>query len=72
MWITHRLSLLDKKQKTTINLVNKKDNKYFQYTITVALSYEERKKDSKRITKIKPFLNKCNWEGTNYPSAKHD
>ena len=27
----------------------------FQYAITVALNHEEIKKDSQRITKIKPF-----------------
>ena len=29
-----------KKQKTTKNLINKKDNKYFQYAVTVALNPE--------------------------------
>ena len=53
-----------------INPINKKDNKCFQYTVTVALNYEEIKKDPQRITKIKPFINKYNWEGINYPSGK--
>ena len=35
-----------------MNPVNKIDNKYFQYVITVALNYEQIKKDPKRITKI--------------------
>ena len=56
-----------KNKKATINPVNKIDNKYFQYVITVALNYEQIKKDPKRITKIKPFINKYNWEETNYP-----
>ena len=25
-----------------------------------------------RIAKIKPFINKYNWDGTNFPSEKHD
>ena len=25
-----------------------------------------------RITKIRPFINECNWEGINYPSEKDD
>ena len=25
-----------------------------------------------RIAKIKPFINKYNWDGTNLPSEKHD
>ena len=58
----------DKKQKVAINPINKKDNKCFQYAATVALNYEEIKKDSQRITKIKPFINKYNWERINFPS----
>ena len=37
------------------------------YAVTVTLNYEEIKKDPKRITKIKPFMNKYN-----YPSEKDD
>ena len=49
-----------KNKKATINSINKKDNKCFQYAVTVALNHEEMKKDSQRITKIKPFINKYN------------
>ena len=55
-----------------INPINKKDNKCFQYTVTVALNCEEIKKDPQRITKIKRFINKYNWEGINIPSEKDD
>ena len=58
------------KKKAIINPINKKDNKCFQYAITVALNYEEIKKDPQRITKIKPFINKYNWKGINVPSEK--
>ena len=30
------------------------------------------KKNTERITKIKPFINKYNWEGMNFPSEKDD
>ena len=46
-----------KNKNTTINPINEKDNKYFVYDVTVALNYEEIKKDPQRITKIKPFIN---------------
>ena len=59
-----------KSKKVTINPINKKDNKCFQYSITVAWNYEEIKKDSRRITKIKPFINKYIWEGINFSSHK--
>ena len=40
--------------------------------MTVALHYEEIKKDPQRIPKIKPFINNCNWEGINFTSEKDD
>ena len=39
----------------------------FQYAETVTLNHEEIKKDPPRVTKIKPFINKSNWEGINFP-----
>ena len=50
--------------------MNKKDNKCFPYAVTAALSYEEIKKDPQKITKIKPFIKKYNWEGIYFPSEK--
>ena len=49
-----------KNKKATINPINKKDNKCFEYTVTVALNHEEIKKVMQRIAKIKPVINKCN------------
>ena len=63
---------MDKNKKPTINPINKKDNKCFQYPLSAVLSYEETKKDSQRITKIKPFINKYNWEVIKFPSEKDD
>ena len=39
-------------KKATINPGNNKDNKCFQYAVTVALNHKEIKKDPQRITKI--------------------
>ena len=69
-WIIYRFSILDKKQ--TINPINKKDNKCFQYTVPVASNHEEIKKVSQRMTKMKPSINKYNWEGIHFPSEKDD
>ena len=49
-----------KNKKATINPINKKDNKCFQYAITVFLNHEEIQKDLQIITKIKPFIKKYN------------
>ena len=61
---------MDGNKKATINLINKKENKCFQYAVTVSLNYKEIKSNLQRITKIKAFINKFNWEGINYPSKK--
>ena len=49
-----------KNKKATINPIDKKDNKCFQYAVTVVLNHEEARKDPQRITNIKPFRNKYN------------
>ena len=60
-----------KNKKATINPIHKKDNKCFQYTVTVALNHEEIKKDlQKRMAEIKYFINKYNWERINFLSKK--
>ena len=71
-WIIYRFSWLDKKRIGTINLIIKKDNKCFQYAVTFAVNNEEIKKDAQRITKNKPFINKYNWLGIDFPSEKDD
>ena len=49
-----------KNKKATINPKNK-DDKCFQYALTVALNYEKIKKDPERTSKIKPFIDQYNW-----------
>ena len=44
----------------------------FQHVILVVLNHEEIKKGLQRITKIKPFVNKYNWEIINFPSETDD
>ena len=61
-----------KNKKATINLVNKKDKKCLQYGATIELNHEEIKKYPQRITRTKPFINKYNWQGINFPSEKDD
>ena len=61
-----------KNKKTTTNPINKKDNKRFQYAVTVVLNHEEIRKDPQRITKIKPPINKYDREGIIFPSEKND
>ena len=60
-----------KKKKATINLKNT-DDKCFQHAAIVALNYEEIKWNPERVSNIKPFMNKYNWKGINYPSKVDD
>ena len=55
----------------TINPKNN-DDKCFQYALTVALNYEQIKKDPERILKIKPFIDKCNRREMDFPSHSKD
>ena len=54
-------------KNATINPQNKKDDKCFQYGLTVALSYEKIKHDRQRASKIKPFINQYNWNEIDFP-----
>ena len=64
-------SLLLKNKKAKINPKNN-DSKCFQYALTVALNHEQIKKDPQRITKIKPFIDQCNWKEIDFPSHNKD
>ena len=56
-----------KKKKETINPKNTND-KCFQYTATVELNHEEIESYPGRVSSVKLFINKYNWERINYPS----
>ena len=60
-----------KKKKATINPKNR-DDECFQYAATVALNYEETESYLERVSNIKPFINKYNWDEINYPSKTED
>ena len=65
-------SLFDKNKKATTHPINKKDQKCFQNAVPLALNHGEIKKEPQRITKIKPFINKHNWEIINYKIMKNN
>ena len=60
-----------KNKKTTINSKDN-DDKCFQYALTAALNYEQTKKDPQRISKIKSFIDQCNWKEIDFPSHSKD
>ena len=60
-----------KNSKATNNPINKKIN-VFNMMQHFPLDHKEIEKDSGRIAKIKPIIDKYNWERINYPSEKDD
>ena len=54
------------KQKATINPKNK-DDKCFQFALTVVLNYQNIKKDPQRISKIKLLIDQYNWKEISFP-----
>ena len=60
-----------KDKKSTINPKNN-DDKCFQYAATLALNLDKIKKDPQRVSKIKPFIEKYNWEDIDFPSTSKD
>ena len=60
-----------KDKKSTINPKNN-DDKCFQYAVTFALNFDKIKKDSQRVSKIKPFIEKYNWEDIDFLSTSKD
>ena len=53
-----------KNKKSIINPKNKGD-KCFQYVVTVALNYGEIQSHPERVSNIKSFINRYNWESIN-------
>ena len=60
-----------KDKKSTKNPKNN-DDKCFQYAVTLALNLDKIKKDLQRVSKIKPFIEKYNWEDIDFPSTSKD
>ena len=60
-----------KNKKATIYPKNN-DDKYFQYALTVALNYEQIKKNPQIILNIKSFIDQYNWKEIDFPSHSKD
>ena len=64
---------IKKQNKTKKNFTNKQENKFVQYAATFCnIFHEEIKNDLQRITKIKPFISKYNWEEIHFQSENDD
>ena len=62
-WVINKRATIDRKNK---------DNKCFQYSITVALNHQNIENHPERISNIEPFIDQYNWEGIDFPSGIKD
>ena len=46
------------------------DDKCFQYSVTAVLNRENIGKHPERITRIRPFIDQCEWNDMNLPTWK--
>ena len=61
--------LRPKKEAIINNNNNNTDNdSNFQNALDDALNYQTNEKNLKRISKLKVYINNCNWEGTDFPA----
>ena len=51
---------------------NNNNNNDFQNALDDALNYQTIEKDPQRISKLKPYINKYNWEGIEFPVGPKD
>ena len=53
-------------------IINNNNNNNFQNTLDDALNYQTIEKNPQRISKLKPYINKYNWEGINFPAGSKE
>ena len=68
------LGWLQGKKKAIINNNNNNNdnNKNLQNALYDALNYQTIEKDPQRISKLKPYINKYNWEEINFPAGSKE
>ena len=54
------------------NNSNNNNNNNFQNAFNDALNYQTIEKDPQRISKSKPYINKYNWGGINFPAGSKE
>ena len=59
------------KKKKATHFKNK-DDKCFQYSLTIALNFDKIKKNPQRISKVKKSINQYDWREINFPSHVGD
>ena len=66
------LGWLQCKKEAIIIINNNNNNKKFQNALDDALNYQTIETRPERISKLKPYINKYNWEGINFPAGSKE
>ena len=64
------LGWLRGKKEAIIN--NDNNNSNFQNALDDTLNYQNIESNPQRISKLKPYINKCNWEGIDFPAESKE
>ena len=67
----HSFPRINNNNSTNNNNNNNNDND-FQNALDDALNDQTIETHSERISKLKPYINKYNWKGINFPAAPKD
>ena len=59
-------------KKEAINSNNNNNNNNFQNALDDALNYQTIESNPQRISKLKPYVNKYNWKGINFPAGSKE
>ena len=65
------LGWLQGKKEAIINN-NDNNNNDLQNALNDALNYQTSEKNPQRISKLKPYINKYNWEGIHFPAGSKE
>ena len=60
-----------KDKKSTINPKNN-DHKCFQYAATLSLNFDNINNHPEKLSKIRPFIDQCNWKDIDFPPTNKD
>ena len=66
------LGWLGGKKELIIDNSNNNNNNDFQNVLDDALNYQAIEKHPQRISKLKSYINKYNWEGINFPAGSKE
>ena len=53
-------------------IINNNNNNNFQKALDDALNYQTIETHIERISKLKPYVNKYNWKGINFPAGSKE